>query len=184
MAEESSAYDQLHWKRKRFVDAYMECGFNATEAARRADYAHPNVKGSQLVKVSKVKEAIEERMQEHTMSANEVLFRLDQQARTDLSDFFVIEEDEEGNEVVRVDWKAVAGGEGSIAVKSIEWTKFGPKVRFHDAQNALKLLGKAYGLFKQKHEHTGEDGGLIEIADARSALMEAITNEMEEPPPE
>lgn len=45
------------------MDAYLgsaEC--NATEAARQAGYAHPSVKGAQLVKVKKIAEIIKRRM--------------------------------------------------------------------------------------------------------------------------
>lgn len=46
--------------------------------------------------------------------------------------------------------------------------EYGPAIR------AAELLGKHFGLFADRHEHTGKDGGPIEIEDARERLIDGI----------
>src|SRR3990167_11125370 len=77
-------------KQQKFINEYLKC-WNATEAARRAGYAFPNVMGTKLVKGSEeVAAEIARRIEENAMSANEVLARLGDIARGDLGDFLSI----------------------------------------------------------------------------------------------
>lgn len=59
---------------------------NATAAARKVEYKHPNKYGPYLVNLGKIKEEIKRRVQENAMPADEVLFRLSNQARGDIGD--------------------------------------------------------------------------------------------------
>lgn len=56
------------------------------------------------------------------------------------------------------------------AIASIEPTLHGPKIKFHNKLTALEMLGKHLGLFRDRVEVTGKDGGAIEVADARASL--------------
>jgi len=131
-----------------FVESYLQC-WNATEAARRANYKHPNKKGPWLVKIGEIEAEINARLEEEAMSANEVLQRLGQQARFDPTQYmntFGIDLD-----------KLQADGLGYL-LKGTRPTPAGTVYLFHDGQNALIHLGKHHKLFTEKHEVTGKDG--------------------------
>ena len=70
----------LNHKRQKFIEEYLKC-WNATEAARRAKYAHPNSQGPRLLLDVGIKAIIKERLDELHMSADEVLERLARIAR-------------------------------------------------------------------------------------------------------
>ena len=153
-------------RRRVFIEEYLECGFNATEAARRAGYKHPNVKGSQLVKVSAIAEKIAQRIKEKSMTADEVLLRLAEQARGDISKFLT--------STGAIDWDAVRA-KGHL-VKSITHTKGNrSRIDIHDAQSALALLGKHLRLFIERRELSGAEGGPIEHKDVTELTDEERT---------
>ncbi len=85
----SVATDGLTAKQRRFVDEYIVC-LNGTEAARRAGYEGDDatlaVTASRLLRNAKVLRALDERLQEHAMPANEVLVHLSDIARGDIAD--------------------------------------------------------------------------------------------------
>ena len=68
-------------KQKVWMERYLANGFNATEAADYAGYTHPNKRGPENVVKRGLREAIEARLYEMTMSANEVLARIAMFAR-------------------------------------------------------------------------------------------------------
>jgi hypothetical protein len=90
----SSALTALLPKQRVFVEAYFACGMNGTEAARRAKYKQPRVSAQDLLRHPGVRAAIEERLAEAAMSANEVLARMTQIARGDMSDFLRVDEEQ------------------------------------------------------------------------------------------
>jgi phage terminase small subunit len=64
----------------------------------------------------------------------------------------------------------------AAAISEISMTdKGGLKVKFHDKRAALVDIGKHLGMFTEKVEHSGPDGGPIEIADADLARLIAFT---------
>lgn len=120
-------------KQQAFIDAYCSVSkFNATDAARRAGYKHPNVQGTQnLVKLS---DEIAQRMQElkeksgtSIMSQQEVAQRLSRFA------------------------------DGSIEVQQLanNGKLVDAPVSPKDQLKALELLGKSYGMFVDKKEVSG-----------------------------
>ena len=62
-------------KRIAFVEHYLSC-WNASEAARRASYAHPGTEGHRLLQNDEIKAHIEVRLTEIALSADMVLARL------------------------------------------------------------------------------------------------------------
>ena len=72
----------LTTKQKAFVEAYLET-FNGTQAARRAKYKGDDntlaVVAYENLRKPKIREAIDDRLSEMAMSANEVLARLARQ---------------------------------------------------------------------------------------------------------
>lgn len=63
-------------------------------------------------------------------------------------------------------------------ISEVQLDKFGNlKFKMYPKDKALEMLGKYLGMFNDKVELTGKDGGAIEINDARSALLERLKNE-------
>src|SRR5437879_5742161 len=89
-----------------FVEAYLTT-WNATEAARRAGYRHPNKVGPRKLVEVGIQAEIQGRLAELKMGADEVLVRLAEQARGSIADFLeevVIETDDgEARRLLRVD---------------------------------------------------------------------------------
>lgn len=79
-------YDGLTKKQQVFVDKYLSC-WNATEAARQAGYAFPNVEGPKNLVKPSINAIVQRRLAENHMSANEVLSRLADMGRSDISAF-------------------------------------------------------------------------------------------------
>jgi len=81
-------------KQKAFVEEYLT-DFNATQAALRAGYSSNTSysMGARLLKNVEISEAIQARLTEKTMSADEVLIRITEQAKADLGIFFKVVED-------------------------------------------------------------------------------------------
>lgn len=168
----------LTGKQQAFVNAYLgKAKFNATQAARLAGYSgNDNVlaqMGHKLVRNGKISLAIEARLKESAMSADENLMHIGEIARGVIrpSFFFVrevvTEQGENGNEIKTVkttgelDWNKL--DKYGHLVKSISFTANGPKIELHDRLRALELIGKHHRLFTDKHEVTGEDGAPIKV---------------------
>jgi len=79
-------------KRQAWIDEYFQC-WNATEAARRVGFAHPNTQGPRLLLDVSIQALISARLKEKQMSADEALIILAEQARADLGDFFKVVEE-------------------------------------------------------------------------------------------
>jgi phage terminase small subunit len=150
----------LTLKRRQFVEEYLRC-WNASEAARRAGYkGKPNVVGPRLLAIVSIQNEVKRRIAETAMSADEVLLRLADQARSDIGDFIKV-----GKHQVRLDLARAKEAGLLRLVKSIRWTKYGPVLELYDAQAALALLGKHQRLFVERHEHSGPGGGPIVVLD-------------------
>lgn len=120
-------------KQQAFIDAYCSVSkFNATDAARRAGYKHPNVQGAQnLLKLSaqiaERMEKLKEKSGSSIMSQQEVAQRLSSFA------------------------------DGSIKVQQLanNGKLVDAPVSPKDQLKALELLGKSYGMFVEKKEING-----------------------------
>ncbi|NIQ88802.1 MAG: terminase small subunit [Deltaproteobacteria bacterium] len=158
-------------KQRRFVIEYLK-DFNGVQAAKRAGYqakdyftfggiAHENLKKPQIRK------AIDEYWSAFTMSAEEVIGRLAAQARADISEFI-----KPGG---GIDWEAVqANGE---LVKRITHRKGqSSQIELHDAQAALEKIGRVHGIFVDKKQISGPDGGPLEIG-IKEVLVEIPDDE-------
>jgi phage terminase small subunit len=146
----------LSRKQRVFVEEYLKC-WNASEAARRAGYkGKANVVGPRLLANVSIQAAIEARINELQMGADEVLVRLAEQARFDPLQFVTI--DPEHTDKVYVDLAALKkAGLGAI-VKKIAYDKFGNLVvEFHDSQAAQRLIGQHHRLFAMRNENLNLD---------------------------
>ncbi len=137
-----------------FIEAFLNT-WNATEAARQAHYKHPDVQGPRLLGNVSIKAAIEQRIKEKAMDADEVLARLAEQARANIADFVDVDErpilDKNKNVVgyadtVRLKWDVIQA-RGHL-VKSIIPTESGVRLELHDGQTALIKIGTHLQLFR------------------------------------
>jgi len=150
------AKDRISAKRQALIDHYFECGFNATEAARRAGYKHPNVQGPTLVNLSIVKEEIQRRLAERTLSADQVLSLLAEHATANIGDFV--------NDTGGINWDVIRSERGRLVKKVIHEKGRQSQIELHDSQSALALLAKQLDLTnKERHEHSGSGGGPIHV---------------------
>jgi phage terminase small subunit len=156
--------DNLTDKQRAFINAYITNGFNATQAALTAGYS-VRQSGAENMSNPVIREAIDAYFAEHAMSAKEVVARLTDHARGDLGDFL---DDTTG----AINWSKAKGKTALIKrIKrktettrdkdGIETVTLDEELELHSPQFALQLLGKHHGLFVDKMEHTGENGGPI-----------------------
>ena len=130
-------------KRKIFVEEYLSC-WNATEAARRADYKHPHSQGPRLLENVEVQQSIQERLQEKCLSADEVLVRLGEQARS-LSKEYI-------DDFGFINFKKLKADGLIHLVKKVKRNQQGVEVELYDAQAALVHIGRHHKLFTDKIE--------------------------------
>lgn len=151
-------------KQKAFIDYYLGVAkFNATEAARLAGYSEQSARsiGSENLAKPNISEEIQQRVAERAMSADEALIRLSEQARGDMGDFL---EFKPGVDTPYLNFKQAANRGKLHLIKKFKFNSDGyPEVELYDAQSALQLIGRVHGLFTDKQELTGADGGPIEM---------------------
>jgi phage terminase small subunit len=142
-------------KQQLFVEHYLAC-LNATEAAARAGYQGKRnilaVTGHENLRNPKIRAAIDARMAELVMPADEVLFRLSEQASGSMADFMSLK-----GRGVGLDLKKATLADKLHLVKKYSKTKQGVSIELYDAHAAQSLLGKHHGLFVERHEHSWKD---------------------------
>jgi len=154
------AYEELTGKRKLFVDHYLgQANCCKSEAARRAGYACPGQEGYRLFKEPEIREAIEERLREVALGADEILARLSEQARGNMADFVAVDADG-----FRID---LAAAERAGKLRLVRRAGFDPEgrpyVELYDSQQALLALAKRYHLLPDRQEVSGPDGGPVQV---------------------
>jgi len=119
-----------------------------------AGYKKPRQQGSRLLTFVDVAGEISRRLNESAMKSDEVLARLTSHGRIDMGPYLdpVICEHCGSVNQLRVNWDKLKADGLTHLIKSITPTKYGDKIEFHDAQSALGMVGKAHGLFKERHE--------------------------------
>lgn len=152
-------------KQRVFIEEYLTC-WNATEAARRAGYAFPNVEGARLLVNASIAAEVQARLSTKGMAADEAVARLADQARADIRHLLAF--DQEGNVTgLRLHIDAPLH-----LVKSVTPTKYGTKVELYDAQSALVNILKMHGLFRETDSNDDSEEEYTE-EEAR-ALIEGI----------
>ncbi len=127
-------------KQRVFVDEYLQC-WNATEAAKRAGYSERTAYsiGSRLLNNVEVSEAIQQRLDDLTMSTDEILVRTTELARGAIGEYMTAT----GLDMIRL----VNDGKAYLLKKyTRDFNKV--TVEFYDMQKALETMGKARGVFK------------------------------------
>jgi phage terminase small subunit len=172
----------LSAKQKAFINEYLS-DFNATRAAERAGYKGDAntlaVTGHDLLRNPKISEVISKRLSEAAMTADEVLNRLADQARSSMSDF--VRFNDNGDPVFDLQAASVMGKlhlAKKLKTKTRSWseptfnmhsgesesrevTETSIEFELYDAQAALVQIGKHHKLFTDKVEV--EHSGSVEI---------------------
>lgn len=154
MADENNIepLPKLTDKQQRFIDAYFNCNLNATKAAKLAGYSDKTARQMGTENLSKpvIRTEIDRRMAEMAMPPGEVIARLSQHASSSMEDFIK----RDGN-LAFLDLEKAEQANQLHLIKKFKITKRGIEVELHDSQAALVHLGRHYGLFTDKLEHSG-----------------------------
>lgn len=136
----------LNPRRRAFVEHYIANGFrNGTKAATDAGYSErtAHAQAHRLLKNAEIQRHISNRLGEMAMGANEVLFRLTQQAQATMADFIEIT-----SQGVRLDFVKAEKADKLGLIKKFKQDKDGNvTVELYDAQAALVQLGRHHQLF-------------------------------------
>jgi phage terminase small subunit len=171
--DSDSIYTMLMPEEKFFVDEYC-VDWDPKLAAVRSGIGgdNPTSVGRRMLYKSPIRAVVLARQQEsrdfNIMSADAVKHELAKIAFSDISNY--IEYD--GVEISLKNLNEV----DTSAIAEITQTQYGPRIKTHNKGAALEALGKAFGLFKDKLEITGKDGGSIDI----NLNIETLRGKMEE----
>ena len=172
--------DTMRQRERDFVLNYIANGFKGTEAAVMAGFSprSAHVQATRLLKKDKVRSAIEALMRDKVMGANEALYRLSMHARADVTTFLGLSIDEIKKRqdswlIKKIKATTVRHGDALVEERV--------EIEVHDPQSALGLIGKHLQLFVDRVEHTGAEGGAIEIRraselsdDELAAMLQAM----------
>lgn len=178
--------NELTAKQRAFVREYL-VDLNGTQAAIRAGYSanSADVEASRLLANAKVKFAVDTAMKNRAdrtdITADRVLKELAKIGFADIrkaikwQGTLVTEEDNpDGGDtltiknVVTNNVQLVSSDdiddETAAAISEISQNQGGGiKLKLHDKRAALVDIGKHLGMFVDKHEHTGKDGGPVQV---------------------
>lgn len=138
------AISTLTDRQEAFITAYLgPANLNATEAARMAGYAHPNVAAwHDLLVNPSIRNRIRGALEAKGMCVEEVLARLSDCARASLDD--VIDVDSDDPSIWRLNLNKAKRRGVLHTVASVKATKYGPEVRMHDPLEALSILARVH----------------------------------------
>lgn len=150
-------------KQQAFINAYLSNGFNGTEAARTAGYkgndatlaavAYENLRKPHIAAV------IKQRFEELTMSSEEVLARLSNMARTDMTDFMQVYP----GGMPAFDFEKAAEANRLGLIKKFKVTPKSIELELYDAQAALVHMGKYHALFTDRVKNVSWQDEIIEL---------------------
>lgn len=175
--EQQKEQPSLTPKQLLFVAYYLESG-NATRAAERAGYAHPNMAGPRMMVNDGVRAEIDRRMTE-IMPKAEILARLADIGRnSNLENFFTIgEEDVVIDTITTVEEIEVEPAEGRRRKPNVKVTVLRRSESTVTAKRPIVMLdlraAKEAGVLHHiKKFSSGRDGDRIEVHDSQAALVQ------------
>jgi phage terminase small subunit len=150
-------------KQKRFIEEYT-VDFNATQAAIRAGYSERTARaiGSENLTKPDIEAAIQERINNLAMKADEVFIRLSDMARADVGDFMDIESMsfnlslEKAKElglthlIKKVKQRTTITQKKDGDEEEQHWIE----IELHDSQSALDKLARIHGAYNDKFDIT------------------------------
>lgn len=157
----------LNARQRRFIEEYI-VDLNATRAAERAGYSGDDNTlssvGYRLLKKAEIAEAVEERLEQMAMSAEEATVRMARWGRGTLAHFIRVVERDEEDEPSRVviDLTSDGARQHFHLIKRLKqttkWTDNGLtstlEIEIHDAKDAVKHILQAHGKVVDRVEHT------------------------------
>lgn len=184
----------LSAKQRAFIDAYLHC-WNASEAARQAGYSEKTagVIGHENLKKPEIQEAIQRRVDERAMSANEALVRLAEHARSSMGDFLSVTES--GPQIdlqpasllgklhlirkLKTKTRIYTNKAKREDEEDVQVTEIDTEIELYNAQTALELIGKTHKLFTDRIEHDVRGHVEVSADDLVQARDEAEAFEQE-----
>ncbi len=170
-------------KQEMFVKEYL-IDLNATQAALRAGYSEKTAyrTGADNLKKPQIQEAIRQAMQKREqrteITADKVLEEYAKLGFSDVTDYLqvvtervLVGHDKETGEpisdisqfVLMKDTKDISP-EKLAAISEVKQHKDGSiSFKLHDKRGALDSIAKHLGMFTERIEHTGKDGGPITV---------------------
>ncbi len=152
-----------------FIEEYLNC-WNASEAARRAGYkSRANTAGERLLSNVDIQQAIQTRIDEKAMSADEVLTRLAHHARGSMEDFLDVntlsfdlslpQAKERGmlDLIKKIKQRTVT----TISKDGEEREENFIELELYDAQAALVQIGRHHKLFTDNTDITSQGDKII-----------------------
>lgn len=157
-------------KERAFIEAYIGDGparFNAYEAARQAGYQSPK-DANRILYREHVRRIIVKEFDRLGMGREESIARISEMARAKYADFIQPNGD--------VDLEGLLEAGYGFLIKKIEKDSRGniKSVEFYDAAFALDRIFKILGVYVNKTELSGPNGGPIEIASLEDLSPEEI----------
>ncbi len=172
---------QLTQKQRRFVQEYL-VDLNATQAAIRAGYsertAHvqgPRLLGNVRVQVA-IQEALKQREKRTEITQDRVLTELAKIGFADIRDYLeyktektVVAYGDDGEPII--DYRQIidvidSKNVDTSVIQEVSISKDGTfKFKLYDKQKALNDIGRHLGMFVDKTEVSGPDGGPIQWVD-------------------
>lgn len=169
-------------KQSRFVDEYL-LDLNATQAAIRAGYSvkRADAIGYENLRKPEIMTLIQERMRAREkrtgITQDKVLAELAKIGFSDIRNAIhwgegIVVRDPESGGIEIVNGLAIVASENiddatAAAISEISQTAQGIKIKLHDKRAALVDIGRHLGMFKDRVELTGKNGGPIETRNAR-----------------
>ena len=179
----------MNRRHEQFINEYLQC-WNATQAYLKvypkSGYEAARRSASDLLTNPDIAEEIKKRIAENAMKADEVLARLAEQARGDISEFVAVDgdnlkielNDETGQPKTKTRLiKKVTLHRSVRTIKDSTFEDTTVTLEMYDAQAALQLIGRHHKLFTDKAEIGGEDGGPIPIAVAQPGLLKKLLDD-------
>jgi hypothetical protein len=156
-------------RQRVFVEEYLQC-WNASEAARRAGYkGRPNTIGQRLLSNVDIQAAVQARIKEKALSADECLLRVADQARSSLAVFFSLVE---GWSSSPLPYSQVIETRRLVDTDEdgVEFVHYEYLTRRVELDTA-KLLDPRYAHLLKKFSDTKRGGLVVELHDAQAALF-------------
>lgn len=175
-------------KQEKFAQKYVECG-NASEAYRQSyDVSDMkpesiNRKAKELLDNGKITARVEElqelHLRRHQVTVDRVVAEFSKLAFLDIRKAFGEDGGLKPIHEIDADTAAAIAGIESEALyegQGRDRERIGTlrKIKLADKKGALDSLGRYLGMFVDKAEITGKDGGPVELSNAKAALLRGI----------